>query len=36
MTGYPPGVYERLLAMTDAQISANIENRPPVDVSARA
>lgn len=36
MTGYPPGIYERLLAMSDAQISANIENRPPVDVSSRA
>jgi catechol 2,3-dioxygenase-like lactoylglutathione lyase family enzyme len=36
MTGYPPGVYERLLALTDAEISANIENRPPVDVAARA
>jgi len=32
MTNYPPGIYQRLLAMTDQQISANIENEPPVRV----
>jgi catechol 2,3-dioxygenase-like lactoylglutathione lyase family enzyme len=36
MTGYPPGLYERLLSLTDAQITANIENRPPVQVPVSA
>jgi len=32
MTGYPPGIYARLLVMTDEQITRGIENRPPVAV----
>ena len=32
MTNYPPGLYERLITMTDEQVSANIENQPPVKV----
>jgi catechol 2,3-dioxygenase-like lactoylglutathione lyase family enzyme len=32
LTGYPPGLYARLLAMTDEQITQGIENRPPVTV----
>ncbi|MFM7121538.1 MAG: VOC family protein [Gammaproteobacteria bacterium] len=32
MTGYPPGLYERLLGMSDAAMTAGIENRPPVQV----
>ncbi|MBX3705832.1 MAG: VOC family protein [Pseudomonadales bacterium] len=32
MTGYPPGLYERLLRLSDQDITRGIENRPPVQV----
>jgi catechol 2,3-dioxygenase-like lactoylglutathione lyase family enzyme len=33
MTGYPPGMYERILAVPDDRIGANIDNKPPVRVA---
>lgn len=32
MSNYPPGVYEGILAMSDAEMLATSENRPPVEV----
>lgn len=34
MTNYPPGGYEKLLSMSDADVLAMSENQPPVQVAA--
>ena len=33
MSNYPPGVYERILKVTDEQMLASSENQPPVEVA---
>jgi hypothetical protein len=34
MSNYPPGGYEKLLSMSDADVLAMSENQPPVQVAA--
>ena len=33
MSNYPPGVYERILKVSDEQMLASSENQPPVEVA---
>ena len=33
MSNYPPGVYERILGVSDEQMLASSENQPPVEVA---
>jgi catechol 2,3-dioxygenase-like lactoylglutathione lyase family enzyme len=34
MTNYPPGAYEKLLGLSDADVLAMSENQPPVNIAA--
>ena len=33
MSNYPPGVYERILGVSDERMLASSENQPPVEVA---